>query len=598
MFVLTRCVYPATPNKYTGNDQLNSFIKELYIDIPNKSSYTITDLRLAQIARRCENEGYWIVAIKDKSNNAVAMFQASPDFFNENQPIIKLTERNKSGISGYAIVDWNVFPDNTNNYQFINDILTPEASDLSKSKSIKKFVTSECVYVSSSDGDDSNFGIDKSHPIKTISLARSFQKNIKLKCGDVFYGPVRLSGVSMSSYGIGSKPILSGWKKIQHDQKQNYWEEGVLYDGKWTQKKGSHIWRLDLSKDIFKGCTQNFSCSNNIGLIINENTKEMYGRKCQFLYQDGRHRNQYSQDGTWLEKNFDFYQCSKKGNENLTNNDFRYLYMFLDKDPNDLDLSFSTYATGVSLHNANVEGVRIEGFGCHGFGCGSNVRIENCEIEYIGGSQQVGYPQWVRFGNGVEFYISTSMKNGYVANNHISHTFDCATTIQGSNYDDANASNIYFENNNISNCRQAFEHFLNNKDTKNGGHVDYFNCGFINNVCFNIGDNGFSSPELRDACILSYESTGNKSIEISGNTFVGANYYCGTNFSNKIHDNKIYLYDDQYLNYYHLKKNHRKILADSEDSKKAYRQLTKDNSEIINIKKGTLKDVIKKIKLR
>lgn len=597
VFLLTKCVF-SSQIKYTGNEKLNNFIKELYLEIPENSSYKISDLRLAQVARRCVNEGYWIVAIKDNSNKIVAMFQANPNSYREHQAIIRLTERNYSGINGYAIVDWSVFPDNTNNFLFENDGLTQGAGNIYLSKNINKFVSSECLYVSSSEGDDSNFGIDKKHPLKSISLARLFPKNIKLKCGDVFYGPVRLSGVSMSSYGKGAKPILSGWKKLKHNEKQRYWQEGYLSDDKWIPKTGTHIWRLDLTLDIFEGCIQQFKFHNDIGLIINEKTREMYGRKCQYLYQERRNENPYSQTDTWLKNNFDFCQCSKKGNEKLTDVDFRYLYMYLDKDPNDLDLSFSTYATGVSVSNANVEGIRVEGFGCHGFGCLSNVRVENCDVEYIGGSQQVGYTQWVRFGNGVEFYISNSTKNGYVSDNRISHTFDCAATIQGANYDNAKATNIYIKNNMISNCRQAFEHFLNNKDTKNGGFVDYENCGFVNNVCYDIGDNGFSSPELRDACILSYESVGNKSIEISGNTFVGSNYYCGCNFSKKIFNNKLYLCDDQYLNYYHLKKNYKKMLADSESSIEAYRQLTKDNSEVIRIKRGTLSDLKKKLKLK
>lgn len=599
LLILTNCTCSSqTNNEYTCNDQLNSFVKELYLDIPDQSTYKIEDLRLAQVARRFVKEGYWIVAIKDKSNKIVSMFQADPGFYNENHAIIRLTERDNSGINGYAIVDWSVFPDNTNNYSFKNDNLTQTAGIVRLSKNINKFISSECLYVSSSEGDDSNLGIDKRHPIKSISMARLFPKDLKLKCGDVFYGPVRLSRVSMSSYGKGPKPVLSGWKKLKHNKTQKYWQEGGGINGKWVAKKGTKIWRLDLSKDIFLGCIKEFYCNNNIGLILNERTMEMYGKKCQYMYQEGRRESSYSQNDTWLKNNFDFYQSSKKGNDKVSAADFQYLYMYSDKDPNELDLSFSTYSTGITMNNATVDGIRVEGFGCHGFSCGSNVNIENCEIEYVGGSQQVGYPGWVRLGNGVEFYISISMKNGYVANNVISHTFDCAATIQGANYDNARASNIYFKNNKISKCRQAFEHFLNNKDTKKGGYVDYDDCGFIGNTCIDIGDNGFSAPELRDACILSYEMAGNKSVAISDNIFIGSNLYCGTNFSGKIGNNKIYIYEGQYLNYYHLKKDYKKLFPNSESSIKLYRQMTKDNSEITLINKESVSKVIRNLKLK
>ena len=158
----------------------------------------------------------------------------------------------------------------------------------------------------------------------------------------------------------------------------------------------------------------------------------------------------------------------------------------------------------------------------------------------------MGSPLWIRLGNGVEFYISITKRNGLVSNNTISHVFDCATTIQGSDYKDAWAENIVFEKNRISECRQAFEHFLNNNDSKTGQYLDYVNCRFVGNICVNNGDNGFSSPEKRDACILSYENGIDKNLEISGNVFFGTDFYYGRYVGNKVFDNQIYLYEDQY----------------------------------------------------
>ena len=363
------------------------------------------------------------------------------------------------------------------------------------------------VYVSNT-GNDNNNGMDKYHPFKTISAALRTGKDIKLRCGDVFYENVILTGQNLSTYGNGNKPKLCGWK--------------FLNNAKWENINGC-IWRLDLENEEFTGRTaKSYKYLNNIGLIVNVITKSIYGLKKQCLYKkDCIFSPANSHMNTWLNGEMDFAQTPIYGRNKLKSEDFKYLYIYSSTNPNNLHLAVSTYGNGITASNSEISGIAIEGFSCHGIAAGSNVRITNCDISYIGGAQQVGYPLWVRYGNGIEFYISKYTENGYVAHNHIGHTFDCATTIQGSKRVGAYPKNIIIEKNVIYNCRQAFEYFLNNDDKETNETYDCINCEFRNNKCIESGYNGFGLDEFLDSHILSYQNDYRSSIKITNNIFIG-----------------------------------------------------------------------------
>ena len=572
------CTAPTA--EFTENTRLNRLVTELYLQVDEHLN--ATGLRLVLTAQMHKDEPCYDFCIKDTLGNSLAISKGNPM---ENYRIIRFSECDKSGVSGYMIVDRKELSDVAKDSVSINDKLKETVFDLSCSPTINRFVHSKNIYVSSSQGKDSNTGLSETEPLQSIKVALYYGKNILLKCDDVFYESVSLDGISLSSYGKGGRPIVSGWKRLKKEYAKSAWQEGELINNVWHNKKGTQIWRLDMTQPEFEGMMSS-PFKNNIGLIFDNETKQMYGHKCQFLYKNGGAEPVYSQNDTYLKNNFDFCQCSKINK--INSDDYKYLYMKLDHNPGIYDFSFSTYATGFVLKNANVENVRIEGFGCHGIACGSNVSVTNCEIEYIGGSQYIyDNPVWNRLGNGIEFYVSSTLKNAYVANNLICHTFDCATTIQASNRKDAWAENIVFEKNKIMNCRQAFEHFLNNTDSKTGKILDYVNCKFVGNVCLDLGINGFSSPELRDACILSYEKEDKKSIEISNNIFFGSNYYCGRNYSKHIHDNEVYVYEDQYLNDYHFATPYSVIKANAPVSVLNYKKRVSDKSNITVMKRGS-----------
>lgn len=509
------CGERACAGNFTGNATLNSFLKELYINIPRTSNYKATDLRLVQVARRC-NQGGWIISVRDKQNKILASFQANSGF-DERQTILPIMPKTDDGIYGYAIVDWSVIKDSTNNWSYPNDSFTAATTDLKLSPRLNQFINIPYTYVSES-GDDSNVGSEQC-PMRTIASAFKYKKPLRLKRGDIFYENVSDDGCNISAYGKGKNPKICGWKIIPANK--GLWEEGKVSNGQWIKAGGTHIWRVDLETKLATGRISGNGCLNNIGLVQNNTTGESIGHKCEYMYAfDCKDTYRGAQNNTFLMKDGDFWQCSKKGKETFTSDDFRYLYIFSTIDPNQYSYRFSTYGNGFTLSNASVDGVDVEGFGCHGFGCGSNVRITHCTIKYVGGSQQIGYPQWVRFGNGIEFY--GARENGEVAKNVIMFTFDCGTTIQEGCGDGTYAKNIVFHDNVISYCRQAFEYTWN-QYSKTGYYHDVEGCAFINNKCMDNGhDNGFNSPEVRDAHILSYQGKGNKTaLVIKGNTFSG-----------------------------------------------------------------------------
>lgn len=373
----------------------------------------------------------------------------------------------------------------------------------------KKTIAYETDYVYVSNlGNDNNSGLTEDKPVKTISKALKLRKNILLRKGDVFYENITINGHNIGAYGKGKKPKLCGWKYLKNAN----WE-----------KYGNNIWRLNLDTIGYTGRVKSSDpFHNDVGLIRNVDNGEIYGVKCQCLYKkDCIFKSTTAQMNTWLQHDMDFAQTSVYGKGKLKGSDFKYLYLYYSKDPNKLHLAVSTHGSGITADSATIDGISIEGFSCHGIAAGSNIKITNCDISYIGGAQQVGYQLWVRYGNGIEFYISRSKENGYVAHNNISHTFDCGTTIQGSDHLGAYPTNIVIEHNKIYNCRQAFEYFLRNNDKKTGKIYDCIGCVFRKNTCVDNGSNGFGTHETRDGQILSYQNDYVSSIKIEDNIFIG-----------------------------------------------------------------------------
>lgn len=432
---------------------------------------------------------------------------------------------------------------------------------------------SECrtVYVSSSKGSDSNDGSTEGKPLKTIRKATqkgNGNLRLRLKRGDVFFESIsNLSNSIVESYGKGNKPVLCGFKILKNLEA-------------WQADTVNGVWRLHLSNEAdFVGFSisqvSDKQCFNNIGCLYDEPGNKLYGHlvsRKDLLEEDG-----------------DFFTSSlfKRGEA-----DFSYLYFRYREHPGTLgNICLSTYSHGISgLRNCIVRDIAITGFARHGICSINNTLVENCDIDIIGGSIQVGQRKWVRYGNGIECWVSDSqVGDNTVRHCCISRTYDCGATIQGKGNNLKSPCRIRFVGNRFIYCRQAFEHFITASDGKS---TDYVSCEFSDNVCFLMGDNWFDSPEIRDADILSYESA-DKDILISNNMFYGASYYCGKAFG-RLRGNTVYIYQGQYLNHYHGQKNFPAIYATDENSIEAFRQRTHDDSSIHIIEKDS--DADKKLK--
>ena len=422
------------------------------------------------------------------------------------------------------------------------------------------------VYVSSSLGSDNNSGLSANAPLKTIGHAYELHKKnieLRLKCGDVFFETLRKwENCTITSYGKGQKPVLCGFKILKNTDA-------------WFKKED--LWVLDLNKaSDFGGFVDVIDKKlNNIGCIYDNVHDKMYGHQVE------------SQNK--LQNNGDWYITDVHNESKVTGETFRYLYFKYDGNPKTLGhLCFSVARNGVNgLRNCVLRNLTIMGFGQHGISNPDGCQIEDCNIDIIGGSILLDRQEWVRYGNGIEYWITEhAASNSLVRNCLISRTFDTGSTIQGSSETLNSPKNISFENCRFYHCRQAFERYL--QYAKPG--VSYVNCHFRNNISYMAGDNGFDTPYECDADLLSYEFQ-DHSFDVSGNTFYGSSYYFGAKLPSGIHDNVVYIYRNQYLHNPHYNKSLTKIRANSENDIEEYRKRTGDNSTIVILDRGSNKDL-------
>lgn len=410
-------------------------------------------------------------------------------------------------------------------------------------------VNNKTYYVSSSIGNDSNNGLSEKSPFRSISSIKH-KKNVvvKLKSGDVFFETISgFENTSIEIYGGSDNAVICGFKILKNKTA-------------WIKTDTLGLWRLDLSKlSDFCGF---LSRNNNIGMIYDYDNDKVYGHNVPMKWD--------------LKKHGDFFVSQYYKKDSATKHPIKNIIFKFEGNPvNCGTLMFSTPETGISnMNNCKISYVSVVGFSCHGICSCNNTTISKCTLDLIGGAIQYDLPYWIRYGNGIEFW--NACKNNTVTNCLISRVYDSGCTIQANCSMKANPQNIHFINNKFYHCRQAFEHFLN---ATNDYKPEYVNCSFSNNVAYLMGENEFSSGEKRDADILSYEKTP-LGIEISNNTFWGAPYYCGYNFSSNIHDNVVYIYKGQYLNHYHGIKDYKTIYADSFKDIKNYASRTGDNSKI------------------
>lgn len=398
-------------------------------------------------------------------------------------------------------------------------------------------LNAKTIYCSSSTGSDSNSGTILS-PVSTISKAMDLStanSTILLKCGDVFFENINCYGkqLNISSYADGEKPMICGLKIPTSKSK---WQ--IVRNNIWCMQ-------LNLGAEYFDGfqVKQSHYYENDIGAIVNLATGSL--NEC---------RSVPSIDS--LEVNFDF--CQAFDTIGPRSDDYDNIYLYYEGNPNDLQLAFTCGSNGVyNAENCTFNNLHVCYWGCHGFSIMSNVTVENCRIDAIGGSIQnpTVADRWVLFGNGIESYVKPpGRENITVRSCEVSRCFDAGLTIQGASEKGLYAKNIEFSNNLVYNCCQGWEGvlrykldeeqtigptFLPNGDTKDIDRDFQYSVpegyGFINSVLKNNmfyanGVNtGFRYFDKRyKRCQLLSNSRRPEKLLITDNFFFDGNFQCLT----------------------------------------------------------------------
>lgn len=306
-----------------------------------------------------------------------------------------------------------------------------------------------CYYVSSTG--TSQVGTDENNPMSYETAKKKHYRSgdtILFKKGDTFYGTFNPSIVkvddkitTISSYGEGNMPNISGYKIVNSEEAWQLYEDG--------------IYKIDLTDTkCFSGLMETDTNSTNIGFLEDSRGQKYFNKK-EALDK--------------LENEYDFY-CDGKD-----------LYIKSSENPYSRlgELKLATRTNLFVLHsNLKIENIRFSGTGAHGL-AGSddnseNIEISNNIIEDIGGSY---LKDAIRYGNGIEFY-GTDVSNVVVRNNIIRNTYDVGFTIQGS---EGSGKNVVVKDNVFVSNSQDSEIW------ESGSATGIESYEFTNNISVNAG---------------------------------------------------------------------------------------------------------------
>lgn len=295
--------------------------------------------------------------------------------------------------------------------QVRNDIYTLSGEELDNGN-----VT---YYVSSSEGNDANTGLDIKHPKKNLDAFSSISEvNVLLKCGDVFEitKPIKVGKNSvLAAYGQGSRPVLDFYR----DFTVEFVKDDTFDD----------LWVADLSQMDIVTASKNKENVNIGQLVINGEVnwkRYVWSSKVEFSKESLHNRG----EGAWA--------CDWNVSK---------LYIVSTKDPNEDNILYAPPISAVTAHKVSdiiIKGIEIKGAGKHGINIEScsDVTVECCYISHIGGSILVQAGS--RYGNA--FQVWNSGTNVIFRNNYCSWIFDTCFTNQG-NDSEAVCDGIHFENN-------------------------------------------------------------------------------------------------------------------------------------------------------
>ena len=284
-------------------------------------------------------------------------------------------------------------------------------------------------YVSSVNGNDSNDGLSKNTPLKSIDAVSGLNLStgdaVLFECGSVFRlssSFLAVKGVTYGSYGSGEKPKIYG-------SPEN------LVNAEWTPSAKENVYQMDY---LFSDCGSiYFDHGKGIGY------KKTALRNCT--------------------KNYDFYIDTKNAK----------LYLYCDKGNPSKAFESIEVATQLSIFQitAGVSDVVIDNIcmkysGLMGVSAqwdAENITVTNCEIGFIGGCYHSNGTS--RYGNAIQFW--TGAVNITVDHNWIYQVFDSAVTWQGNGGKEFEYENITFSNNLLEYNNADFEYWDENSSVSN-----------------------------------------------------------------------------------------------------------------------------------
>lgn len=414
----------------------------------------------------------------------------------------------------------------------------------------------QTYYISSTLGKDSNPGTEEA-PLSTISSLSKEQKTgaaIYLRAGDIFFESISdCTDCLISSYGEGKKPVICGFR--------------VMTGAEGWQKDEQGIWKLDMSDP-----TQFYGYKAGYG-------KQFYGNiGCLYIPEENRILGQSVATKKELKNQYDFFVTDKVKRSELTQDDFKYLYIKSDEKPGAYCLSSGT--NGISnMNGCTIENIAVVGFGGHGMQFLWNCTVRNCDIDIMGGSILLGTrSHWARYGNGIELWIGKNPCNGNTIENcQFSRCYDVGATIQGPSSQEVHSADNHFRNNRMAYCRQGFEHWAETTD----GPAIFENCDFRNNILFCCGENKFEGTPQRDndVALLAYKAPAKEFI-ITENLIYGRAYRFNQGCTPGLTDNEVYIHQGGGLLYVTGKTFKTIIPATDSLHLNFYRAYCSDNSKI------------------
>ena len=325
------------------------------------------------------------------------------------------------------------------------------------------------VYYVSESGNDNNSGTEYA-PFKTVDKVNSVisENNtvntvVCFKRGEIFRGQLLArNNVTYTAYGEGKKPVLTISPENGADQ------------SKWSLVSGTdNIWRY--ADDM-----------SDVGALFFDDGESYAVKRCPDIV-----NGQYSYGIDEL-RNLQFMSILPVAQAvNLNNSTapgiLGKVYLRCDAgNPGTVfsSIEFAKRQYVISLpsngENITIDNLCVRYGGAHGIGGSSltNLKVQNCEIGYIGGGIQ-HYTQKAGdattyiptcYGNGIE--VNTSCDGYTVENCWIHDIYDAGITHQqGENHTVELAfNNVIYRNNLIENCTYSIEYFAkkssNNKSVK------------------------------------------------------------------------------------------------------------------------------------